>query len=108
MSSTKEGAEMRLAVVGTGISGLLAARLLHTRHELTVFEAAPRLGGHTHTRDVVKNDRSWAVDSGFIVFNERTYPNFSRLMDLLGVETQLSEMSFSVRDETSGLEWCGT
>ena len=108
MSSTKEGAEMRLAVVGTGISGLLAARLLHARHELTVFEAAPRLGGHTHTRDVVKNDRSWAVDSGFIVFNERTYPNFSRLMDLLGVETQLSEMSFSVRDETSGLEWCGT
>lgn len=99
---------MRVAIVGTGISGLVAARLLCTRHQVTVFEAAERLGGHTHTRPIVHDGRSWPVDSGFIVYNERTYPNFTRLLDILGVETQPSAMTFSVRDEASGLEWCGT
>jgi predicted NAD/FAD-binding protein len=99
---------MRLAIIGTGISGLVAARLLGTQHDVTVFEASDRIGGHTHTRDVVRDGRSWPIDSGFIVYNERTYPNFMRLMDILGVETQESTMSFSVQDEASGLEWCGT
>ncbi|MFT7465555.1 MAG: putative NAD/FAD-binding protein [Pseudohongiellaceae bacterium] len=99
---------MRVAIVGTGISGLVAARLLCTRHDVTVFEAADRLGGHTHTREIVHDGHPWSVDSGFIVYNERTYPNFVRLMEILEVETQESEMSFSVRDEVSRLEWCGT
>jgi predicted NAD/FAD-binding protein len=93
---------MRLAIIGTGISGLVAARLLGTQHDVTVFEASDRIGGHTHTRDVVRDGRSWPIDSGFIVYNERTYPNFMRLMDILGVETQESTMSFSVQDEVSG------
>ncbi|MHC5212464.1 MAG: NAD(P)/FAD-dependent oxidoreductase [Planctomycetota bacterium] len=99
---------MRIAVVGTGISGLVAARLLHPDHELTVLEAASRVGGHTHTHTVVRDGRPLAIDTGFIVYNERTYPAFTRLLEILGVATQPSEMSFSVRDERSGLEWNGT
>ncbi|MHC4845234.1 MAG: NAD(P)/FAD-dependent oxidoreductase [Planctomycetota bacterium] len=99
---------MRIAVVGTGISGLLAARLLCAEHEVVVFEAADRLGGHTHTRTVERDGKRWDVDSGFIVFNHRTYPNLTRLFELLGVETRESSMTFSVRNRRSGLEWCGT
>ena len=99
---------MRIAVVGTGISGLLAARLLHTRHDVTVFEASGRIGGHTHTHDVEWAGRRYAVDTGFIVYNERTYPGFTELLRRLGVATRSSTMSFAVRADRADLEWCGT
>ncbi len=99
---------MRIAVVGTGISGLVAARELARDHELTVYEAGSWIGGHTNTVDVETPDGPLAVDTGFIVFNERTYPEFLRLMRELGVAWQDSDMSFSVRCEGTGLEYNGT
>jgi predicted NAD/FAD-binding protein len=99
---------MRIAVVGSGISGLVAAHLLSRAHEVTLFERGQRLGGHTHTHDVRRDDGPWRVDTGFIVFNDRTYPNFTKLLAHLGVESQQSDMSFSVRCERTGLEYNGT
>jgi predicted NAD/FAD-binding protein len=99
---------MRVAVVGAGIAGNVAAARLHATHEVTVFEAASHVGGHTHTHAVELAGRQVSVDTGFIVYNERTYPRFSALLARLGVATQESSMSFSVRDEGSGLEYNGT
>ena len=99
---------MKVAVVGTGISGLVAARALHAEHELTVYEAADRIGGHTHTVEVDGPKGPVAIDTGFIVFNEATYPGFCALLRELGVDWQPSTMSFSVRCETTGLEYNGT
>ncbi len=99
---------MRVAVIGSGISGLLAAYRLSAAHEVTVFEAGSHVGGHTHTVDVEHGGRHYAVDTGFIVFNDWTYPNFVSLIDELGVAWQPSSMSFSVRCERSGLEYNGT
>ena len=99
---------MRLAIVGTGIAGLAAAHRLHPSHDITVFEAGDHIGGHTHTHDIELGGRNWAIDSGFIVFNDWTYPNFIALMNELGVESQPSSMSFSVRCEKTGLEYNGT
>ncbi len=99
---------MKVAVVGTGISGLVVARRLAANHELTIFEADDRIGGHTHTHDVQLDGRSYAVDSGFIVFNRRNYPNFVKLLEELGVESDPSFMSFSVQCEATGLEYNGT
>ena len=99
---------MKIAIIGTGISGMTAARLLHARHELTVFESNDYIGGHTHTVAVEVAGQKYAIDTGFIVYNERTYPQFCRLLDLLGVTTQPSEMSFSVKCERTGLEYCGS
>ncbi|MEO8603947.1 MAG: FAD-dependent oxidoreductase [bacterium] len=99
---------MHIAIVGSGISGLLSAALLARAHEVTLFEADDRLGGHTHTHRVERFGRVYNIDTGFIVYNERTYPNFIRLLDQLGVATQPTEMSFSVRDERNGLEYNGT
>lgn len=99
---------MRIAVVGAGIAGLVSARALCRAHEVTVYDPNPHAGGHTNTRRVERWGRSWAVDTGFIVFNERTYPGFIALLDRLGVASQPTEMSFSVRDERSGLEYNGT
>ena len=93
----------RVAVVGAGVSGLTAAYLLQRRHDVTLFEADARLGGHAHTHDV----GPLAVDSGFIVHNDVTYPHLLRLFAELGVATQDSEMSMSVRDEATGLEYAG-
>lgn len=95
----------RIAVVGSGISGLVAASLLQRRHDVVVFEADDRIGGHSHTVTVRDGDRETGVDTGFIVYNRRTYPNFSRLLDRLGVETQAGDMSFSYRDDVSDLEY---
>lgn len=98
---------MKIAIIGTGISGLTSAYLLSRQHEVSVFEAASWIGGHTHTVDVALEGRHYAVDTGFIVFNEWTYPNFIKLLDQLGVGFKPTEMSFSVRDPTSGLEYNG-
>lgn len=99
---------MKIAIVGTGISGMVAAYLLHQDHEITVFEAGDYVGGHTNTVEVEMEGRIYAVDTGFIVFNDWTYPNFIALLNKLGVESQLSEMSFSVKCERTGLEYNGT
>ncbi len=96
---------MRIAVIGTGIAGMVAAYLLAPDHELVVFEAEDYLGGHTRTLDVQKAGRTYAVDTGFIVFNEATYPNFVTLLKRLGVSWQPTNMSFSVQDEATGLEF---
>jgi uncharacterized protein len=99
---------MRIGVIGSGISGMVAAYHLSRDHEVTVFEADRYVGGHTHTVDVEAEGRSFAVDTGFIVFNDWTYPNFIALLDELKVPWQHSDMSFSVRCDTSGLEYNGT
>lgn len=99
---------MRIAVIGSGISGLVAAYHLNRTHDVTVFEAGDYIGGHTHTVDVDHEGRAYAVDTGFIVYNDWTYPNFMRLLEELEVPWQPSQMSFSVRCERSGLEYNGT
>ena len=98
---------MKIAVIGTGIAGNVAARELCREHEITVFEAADHVGGHTHTHSIDDNGRSLAIDTGFIVFNDWTYPNFIALLDELGVPSQPSEMSFGVKCERTGLEYKG-
>ncbi|MGE3175804.1 MAG: NAD(P)/FAD-dependent oxidoreductase, partial [Planctomycetota bacterium] len=97
----------RIAVIGSGISGLVAARLLSTRHDVTVYEAEPRIGGHTHTVDVDVDGHRRAIDTGFIVFNDRNYPAFSAMLERLGVASRPTTMSFSVRCERTGLEYNG-
>ncbi len=98
---------MRIAVVGAGISGLVVAHLLAPVHDVTVFEANDRVGGHAHTVRVELNGRSWDVDTGFVVYDPGTYPHFAALLARLGVATQPSEMSFSVRCDDAGLEYGG-
>ena len=99
---------MRIAIVGTGISAMTAAHLLHGQHDLTVFDKAGYIGGHTNTLDVPLADgKTYAVDTGFIVFNDWTYPNFIKLLDRLGVESRASTMSFSVACDRTGLEYNG-
>jgi len=99
---------MRIAVVGSGIAGLSAAWLLSRQHQVTLFEAENRLGGHTHTVDLTLGGRSFPVDTGFLVFNHRTYPKLTRLFKEMGVETVASDMSFSVRLDEPDLEWAGS
>jgi predicted NAD/FAD-binding protein len=99
---------MRIAVIGSGIAGMVAAYRLCRDHEITVFESGCHIGGHTHTVDVLAEGRPYAVDTGFIVHNDWTYPNFVALLKELEVAWQPSDMSFSVRCETSGLEYNGT
>ncbi|MFE9487351.1 NAD(P)/FAD-dependent oxidoreductase [Streptomyces sp. NPDC006641] len=98
----------RTAVIGSGVAGLTAAHILARAHHVTLYEADDRLGGHAHTHDLTAPDgRTHRVDSGFIVHNRRTYPNLLRLFSELGVATQESEMSMSVRCEGCGLEYAG-
>lgn len=96
---------MRIAIVGGGVTGLVAAHHLHRHHQVRLFEADARLGGHAHTVDVELEGRSFPVDTGFIVCNRRTYPRFTALLERLGVATVPSEMSLSVTDERAGIEW---
>jgi uncharacterized protein len=117
-----------LAIIGSGISGLAAGFFLHRHFEITMFESDDRIGGHTNTRYIdlgrfaLAQDRvgvrssakasgdesTLPVDTGFIVFNDRTYPNLIRLFGLLGIDSQASEMSFSVRCDRSGIEYSGS
>ncbi|MCW8354856.1 FAD-dependent oxidoreductase [Marinomonas pontica] len=98
---------MKIAIIGSGISGLTSAYLLQKEHDVTVFESAKRIGGHTATVEVPEAGSVRAIDTGFIVFNDWTYPNFIRLMDELGVKSKATEMSFSVSCQRTGLEYGG-
>lgn len=99
---------MKIAVIGTGIAGNVAAWHLCKEHAVTVFEAGDHVGGHTHTHDVGHNGERYAIDTGFIVFNDWTYPSFIALLDELGVASQPTAMSFSSRCESSGIEYNGS
>jgi predicted NAD/FAD-binding protein len=99
---------MKVAVIGSGISGLACAHYLSDEHEVWVYEAARKIGGHTATVDVKLGTRHYAIDTGFIVFNDWTYPCFIELMNELGVSSKPTAMGFSVRDPESGLEYSGT
>ena len=107
-AQTNQQAKQKIAVIGAGISGLLSAYLLSREHDVTLFEANEYLGGHTHTKSVQSGGKTYPVNTGFIVYNDWTYPNFIKLMTQLGVASEASEMSFSVRDENTGLEYNGT
>ena len=98
---------MKIAIIGSGISGLTSAYLLNRNHDITVFEANDYIGGHTHTHNIKIKDKEYAVDTGFIVYNERTYPNFIKLLDTLGVERQISTMGFSVKSASEDYEYAG-
>lgn len=99
---------MRIAIVGAGVSGLTAAHLLHARHEVVLYEADRRPGGHTNTVRVSGADGEHEVDTGFIVMNDRNYPCFTRLLDRLGIARQPTRMSFSVRSQEEDFEYSGT
>ena len=98
---------MKIAIIGAGISGLTAAYYLRRNHDITLYESEARIGGHTATIDVDYAGRRYAVDTGFIVYNDWTYPRFIELIEELGVDTRPTEMSFSVRCDASGLEYGG-
>jgi predicted NAD/FAD-binding protein len=99
---------MKIAIIGSGIAGNTIAYHLNKTHDITVFEAGSHIGGHTHTHQIKHEGRDYAVDTGFIVFNDRTYPNFIALLNELGVNWQPSDMSFSVHCEKTGFEYNGT
>ena len=98
----------KIAVIGTGIAGNVSAYHLSQHHDSTVFEANDYIGGHTHTHDIELDGEKQRVDTGFIVFNHKTYPNFIRMLEELDVPYQNSDMSFSVTCERTGLEYNGT
>lgn len=98
----------KIAIVGSGISGLTCAYLLNKNHDITLFEAGEYVGGHTATKTVNVEGQSWDIDTGFIVFNDRTYPNFEKLLAEIGVGRLATEMSFSVSNQDTGLEYSGT
>jgi len=99
---------MKIAIIGTGIAGNVAAYNLRQHHDITVFESGAYIGGHTNTFDVDEAGTTHAVDTGFIVFNDHTYPNFIGLLDEIGQESQPSAMSFSVQQQDTGLEYAGS
>lgn len=99
---------MKIAVIGTGIAGNVAAWQLCREFDITVFESGSHVGGHTHTHDINHNGRQHAIDTGFIVFNNWTYPNFIALLDELGIESQPTNMGFSSRCDNSGIEYNGS
>ena len=99
---------MKIAIIGSGIAGNTLAYHLYKNHEITVFEAGSHIGGHTHTHNISLFGRTYSIDTGFIVFNDRTYPNFIEMLNANSVPWQPSDMSFSVQVEASGLEYNGT
>ena len=99
---------MRIAIVGSGVSGLVCAHLLNPHHEVTLFESDIRAGGHAHTVTAEIHGVSHAIDTGFIVYNERNYPILTRLFAELDVATRPSDMSFAMASDAEDVEWCGT
>ena len=101
---------MKIAIIGSGIAGLTCAWRLAGHHQVTLFEAGATPGGHTATVDVSTPQGTWAIDTGFIVYNDRTYPRFMGLLSELGISGQKTQMSFSVHNPQTGLEynWKGT
>lgn len=99
---------MKIAIIGSGISGLTAAYYLHKEHDICVYEADSRLGGHTATKHIQLDGRDYLIDTGFIVFNDWTYPNFIKLLKELGVESQPTDMGFSVFNPRTKFEYAGT
>ena len=99
---------MKIAVIGSGISGNVAAYQLNKKHDITLYEANDYIGGHTHTHEISHQGKQFSVDTGFIVFNHKTYPNFIALLKELGVQEQLSTMSFGVKCDKTGLEYMGS
>ena len=97
----------RIAVIGSGVSGLTAAYLLSKKHQVSVFEKSANIGGHTATVDVELAGQHYAIDTGFIVFNNKTYPNYLALLNEIGIGKQETEMSFSVHNSDSGMEYNG-
>ena len=104
----KNNNKKKIAIVGSGISGLTCAYLLNKEHDISVFEGGDYIGGHTATKEVDFAGKVWQIDTGFIVFNDRTYPNFEKLLAQVGVDRLATEMSFSVRNQESGLEYSGS
>lgn len=98
---------MKIAIIGSGVSGLTAAHALHKQHDITVYEAGNHIGGHVNTIDLEIENRIVSIDTGFIVFNDWTYANFEKLISNLDIKIQNSEMSFSAKCEESGFEWSG-
>jgi uncharacterized protein len=108
MAYHKEATRMKkIAIIGAGISGLTAAYLLSKKHHVTVFEKNSKVGGHTATVDIEKNGQTYAIDTGFIVFNDKTYPNYLALLAEIGIGQQATEMSFSVHNCKTGMEYNG-
>ena len=105
MSNTSK--KLKIAIIGSGISGLTSAYILNKKHDITIYEKNDYIGGHTHTHKIPENNTTFNVDSGFIVYNENTYPNFIRLLDLLNVERQHSNMGFSVKTSYKDFEYSG-
>lgn len=99
--------KLKIAIIGSGISGLTSAYILNKKHDITIYEKNDYIGGHTHTHKIPENNTTFNVDSGFIVYNENTYPNFIRLLDLLNVERQHSNMGFSVKTSYKDFEYSG-
>lgn len=98
---------MKIAIIGSGVSGLTTAHLLHPHHDITVYESGNYIGGHVNTIDIYEGNTSVSIDTGFIVFNDWTYPNFEKVIDGLNIQTQNSDMSFAAMCEESGFEWSG-
>ncbi|HAS61534.1 MAG TPA: FAD-dependent oxidoreductase, partial [Vibrio sp.] len=98
---------MKIAIIGTGISGLTCGYYLNKHHDITLFEANNYIGGHTATVEIELEGQFYSVDTGFIVYNDRTYPRFIKMMNEVGVEGLATQMSFSVSNKANGLEYNG-
>ena len=99
--------KLKIAIVGTGISGLTSAYILNKVHDITIYEKNDYIGGHTHTHKIKDKNQSFNIDSGFIVYNENTYPNFIKLLNIINVKRQHTDMGFSVKSSKSDFEYAG-
>ena len=100
--------KLRIAIIGAGVSGLTIGYMLNKKHDITIYEKNNYVGGHINTIDVIDEKRNLSIDTGFIVFNDKTYPNFIDLLNKIGQESQKSVMSFSVSNKLKNLEYNGS